>query len=287
MNGDTAIPTVTLSNGVEMPVLGFGVFQIPPEQTEQVVADALAAGYRSLDTAAAYRNEEAVGRAIAASGIPRDELFVTTKLWISDAGEENAKRAFENSLQRLGLDYLDLYLIHQPFGDYYGSWRAMEELHRDGLVRAIGVSNFYPDRLVDLIDHNEIAPAVNQVECHPFFQRAADQELMRERGVQIESWGPFAEGRNNLFTDPTLSEIGAAHGKSVAQVVLRWLTQRGVVVIPKSVRPERMRENLDVFDFQLSDDEMARIAALDTGASLFFDHRDPAIVSQIGTRRLD
>ena len=284
MTTNTAIPTVTLNNGVEMPMLGFGVFQIPPEQTEQVVADALAAGYRSLDTAAAYGNEEAVGRAIATSGIPRDELFVTTKLWIQDAGEENAKRAFENSLQRLGLDYLDLYLIHQPFGDYYGSWRAMQELHRDGLVRAIGVSNFYPDRLVDLIDHNEIAPAVNQVETHPFFQRAADQELMRERGVQIESWGPFAEGRNDLFTDATLSEIGDAHGKSVAQVVLRWLIQRDVVVIPKSVRPERMRENLDVFDFELTDDEMARIAALDTGASLFFDHRDPAIVSQIGTR---
>lgn len=283
----TTIPTVTLSSGVEMPVLGFGVFQIPPEQTEQVVADALAAGYRSLDTAAAYRNEEAVGRAIAASGIPRDELFVTTKLWTQDAGEENAKRAFELSLQRLGLDYLDLYLIHQPFGDYYGSWRAMQELHRNGLIRAIGVSNFYPDRLVDLVDHNEITPAVNQVECHPFFQRTADQELMSERGVQIESWGPFAEGRNDLFTDPTLSEIGAAHGKSVAQVVLRWLTQRDVVVIPKSVRPERMHENLDVFDFQLTDDQMASIGALDTGASLFFDHRDPAVVSQIGTRRLD
>jgi 2,5-diketo-D-gluconate reductase A len=287
MSTTIAIPTVTLSNGVEMPVLGFGVFQIPPEQTEQVVADALAAGYRSLDTAAAYRNEEAVGRAIAASGIPRDKLFVTTKLWIQDAGEENATRAFELSLQSLGLDYLDLYLIHQPFGDYYGSWRAMQQLHRDGLIRAIGVSNFYPDRLVDLIDHNEITPAVDQVECHPFFQRAAAQEVMRERGVQIESWGPFAEGRNNLFTDPTLSGIASAHGKSVAQVVLRWLTQRDVVVIPKSVRPERMRENLDIFDFQLSDDEVARIADLDTGASLFFDHRDPALVSQIGTRRLD
>jgi 2,5-diketo-D-gluconate reductase A len=281
------VPTVTLSNGVEMPVLGFGVFQVPPDQTEQVVTDALAAGYRSLDTAAAYQNEEAVGRAIAAGSIPRDEVFVTTKLWIQDAGEESARRAFERSLQRLGLDYLDLYLIHQPFGDYYGAWRAMEQLHRDGLVRAIGVSNFYPDRLVDLIDHNEITPAVDQVECHPFFQRTADQELMRERGVQIESWGPFAEGRNDLFTNPTLSEIGAVHDKSVAQVDLRWLTQRGVVVIPKSVRPERMRENLDNFDFELSDDEMKRIAALDTGASLFFDHRDPAIVAEIGTRRLD
>jgi 2,5-diketo-D-gluconate reductase A len=270
-----------------MPGLGFGVFQVPPEQTEQVVADALAAGYRALDTAAAYRNEEAVGRAIAASGIPRDDLFITTKLWIQDAGEENARRAFELSLQRLGLDHLDLYLIHQPFGDYYGSWRAMEKLHREGLSRAIGVSNFYPDRLVDLIDHNEITPAVNQIECHPFFQRSADQELMRERGVQIESWGPFAEGRNDLFTNSALSEIGAAHGKSVAQVVLRWLTQRNVVVIPKSVRPERMRENLDIFDFELTDDEMARIASLDTGESLFFDHRDPANVSRLGTARID
>jgi 2,5-diketo-D-gluconate reductase A len=196
------VPAVALSNGVEMPALGFGVFQVPPEETERVTTDALAAGYRSLDTAAAYRNEEAVGRAIAASGIPRDELFVTTKLWIQHAGEENAKRAFELSLQRLGLDYLDLYLIHQPFGDCYGSWRAMQQLERDGLIRAIGVSNFYPDRLVDLIDHNEITPGVNQVECHPFFQRSADQELMRERGVQIESWGPFAEGRNDLFSDP-------------------------------------------------------------------------------------
>jgi 2,5-diketo-D-gluconate reductase A len=281
------IPTVTLNNGVEMPVLGFGVFQVPPEDTERVVAEALAAGYRSLDTAAAYRNEEAVARAVAASGIPRVELFVTTKLWIQDAGEENAKHACELSLQRLGLDYLDLYLIHQPFGDYYGAWRAMQQLHRDGLIRAIGVANFYPDRLVDLIDHNEIKPAVGQIECHPFFQRTADQELMQERGIQIESWGPFAEGRNNLFTDPTLSEIGAAHGKSVAQVVLRWLTQRDVVVIPKSVRPERMRENIDIFDFELAHDDMARIATLDTGASLFFDHRDPAQVSRLGTARID
>lgn len=280
------IPQVPLSDGVQMPVLGFGVYQIPPEQTEQAVTDALAAGYRHIDTAAAYGNEEAVGRALAASGIPRDELFVTTKLWVSDAGEDAARRAFETSLQRLGLDVLDLYLIHQPFGDYYGSWRAMERLQREGLVRAIGVSNFHPDRLVDLIDHNEVTPAVNQIETHPFFQRADYQELMRERGVQIESWGPFAEGRNGLFTDPTLSGIGAAHGRSVAQVVLRWLVQRGVVVIPKSVRPERMRENIDVFDFALTDDEMARIAALDTGASLFFDHRDPAVVSRLGTHRL-
>jgi 2,5-diketo-D-gluconate reductase A len=281
------IPQITLNNGVRMPVLGFGVYQIPAEQTEQAVTDALAAGYRHIDTAAAYVNEEAVGRAIKSSGIARDELFVTTKLWVSDAGEERARRAFEKSLQRLGLDSLDLYLIHQPFGDYYGSWRAMEQLHADGLAKAIGVSNFYPDRLVDLIDHNEITPAVNQIETHPFFQRADYQELMRERGVQIESWGPFAEGRNNLFTDPTLSGIGAAHGKSVAQVVLRWLIQRGVVVIPKSVRADRMAENIDVFDFELTDDEMARIAAMDTGASLFFDHRDAAVVARLGTSRLD
>lgn len=281
------IPTVALGNGVEMPVLGFGVFQVPPEDTERVVTDALAAGYRSLDTAAAYRNEEEVGRAIARSGIPRDELFVTTKLWIQDAGEERAKHAFDLSLERLGLDYLDLYLIHQPFGDYYGAWRAMQQLHRDGRARAIGVANFYPDRLVDLIDHNEIEPAIDQIECHPFFQRTSDQQLMHERGVQIESWGPFAEGRNNLFTDPTLARIGADHGKSVAQVVLRWLTQRNVVVIPKSVRPERMRENIDIFDFELTDDEMARIAALDTGTSLFFDHHDPAQVSRLGTTRID
>jgi 2,5-diketo-D-gluconate reductase A len=281
------IPTVQLSNGVEMPVLGFGVFQIPLDQTEQAVADALAAGYRSLDTARSYLNEEAVGSAIEASDVPREELFVTTKLWIEDQGEDEARRAFEASLGRLGLDYVDLYLIHQPFGDYYGSWRAMEELNRQGLARAIGVSNFYPDRLVDLIDHNETAPMVDQVECHPFFQRSSEQQLMRERGVQTESWGPFAEGRNNLFSDPTLSEIGSSHGKSVAQVVLRWLIQRDVVVVQKSVRPERMRENIDVFDFELTDDQMTRIATLDRGESLFFDHRDPAMVSQLGNRRLD
>jgi 2,5-diketo-D-gluconate reductase A len=282
----TTTPTVTLNNGVEMPILGFGVFQVAPDQTEAAVSAALEAGYRSLDTAAAYLNEEEVGRAIKASGIPREELFVTTKLWIQDAREESARSAFETSLEKLGLDYLDLYLIHQPFGDYYGSWRAMERLNREGLARAIGVSNFYPDRLVDLIEHNEIIPAVNQIECHPFFQRTADQELMRERGVQIESWGPLAQGRNNLFSDPTLSEIGAAHGRSVAQVVLRWLIQRAVVVIPKSVRPERMHENFDVFDFELTADEMARIAALDTGTSLFLDHRDPSVARQLGTIRI-
>jgi len=277
-------PQVTLNNGVQRPILGFGVFQIPVEETEQAVTDALAAGYRHIDTAAAYGNEEAVGRAIAASGIAREELFVTTKLWIQ-ADATNTKRAFDASLQRLGLDYVDLYLIHQPLGDYYTEWRAMEELHRQGLARAIGVSNFYPDRLVDLILNTEITPAVDQVETHPFFQRTADQELMREHGVQIESWGGFAEGKNDLFANPTLRDIGEAHGKSVAQVVLRWLTQRGVVAIPKSVRPERMAENREIFDFELTGEEMARIATLDTGASLFFDHRDPAMVAWLNGRR--
>jgi len=281
------IPQITLNNGVKMPVLGFGVYQIPAEQTEQAVTDALAAGYRSLDTAAAYQNEEAVGRAIASSGIARSELFVTTKLWVQDPGEENAERAFAKSLERLGLDHVDLYLIHQPLGDYYSSWRAMQELNREGLAKAIGVSNFYPDRLVDLIGHNEVTPAVNQIETHPFFQRTADQALMREQGVQMESWGPFAEGKNDLFSDSTLGEIGAGHGKSVAQVVLRWLVQRDVVVIPKSVRADRMRENIDVFDFELAEEEMARIAAMDTGETLFFDHRDPAMVSRLGGVRVD
>jgi 2,5-diketo-D-gluconate reductase A len=279
--------TATLNNGVRMPILGFGVYQIPAEQTEQAVTDALAAGYRHIDTAAAYGNEEAVGRAITASGIPRGELFVTTKLWIQGSGEDNTKSAFEKSLQRLGLDHVDLYLIHQPYGDYYSEWRAMQDLYQQGLSRAIGVANFHADRLVDLIDHNAVTPAVNQIETHPFFQRRADQELMQERGVQIQSWGPFAEGKNNLFSDPILSAIGGAHGKSVAQVVLRWLLQRDVVVIPTSVRPERMAENLDVFDFELTDDEMTRIAAMDTGASLFFDHRDPAMVSRLGNVRVD
>ncbi|MFE2637111.1 aldo/keto reductase [Streptomyces scopuliridis] len=278
--------TVTLNNGVEMPILGFGVYQIPPEQTEQAVTDALAAGYRSIDTASGYRNEEAVGRAIENSGIPREELFITTKLWVQDPGEANTKRAFETSLRKLGLDHLDLYLIHQPYGDVYSEWRAMRDLHREGRIKAIGVSNFYPDRLVDLIDHNEVTPAVNQIETHPFFQRAADQELMRERGVRIESWGPFAEGKNNLFTHPVLSGIADKHGKSVAQVVLRWLVQRNVVVIPKSVRADRMKENIDIFDFELTHDQMASIATLDTGRSLFFDHRDPAMVSRLGKVRL-
>jgi 2,5-diketo-D-gluconate reductase A len=279
--------TVPLNDGVQMPILGFGVYQIPPEETEPAVSDALATGYRHIDTAAAYGNEEAVGRAIATSGIPRGELFVTTKLWVQDSGEDNTRRAFEASLQRLGLDHVDLYLIHQPLGDYYSEWRAMQDLYAQGRTRAIGVANFHSDRLIDLIDHNDVPPAVNQIETHPFFQRRDEQDLMRERGVQLESWGPFAEGRNNLFSDPLLSEIGGAHGKSVAQVVLRWLIQRSVVAIPKSVRRERMAENFDVFDFELTGEEMTRIAGMDTGASLFFDHRDPAMVSRLGNVRVD
>ncbi|MCV7313952.1 aldo/keto reductase [Mycolicibacillus parakoreensis] len=279
--------TVTLNNGVEMPIVGFGVYQVPAEQTEQVVDHALETGYRHIDTAASYQNEDAVGRALTNSGIVRDELFVTTKLWIEHAGYDATKAAFGRSLDRLGLDYIDLYLIHQPFNDYYGAWRAMEELLDQGLVRAIGVSNFFPDRLVDLIVHNDVTPVVNQIETHVFHQREDDHQVMGEYGVHHESWGPFAEGRNNMFSNPTLTAIGEGHGKSVGQVVLRWLIQRGVIVIPKSVRPERMRENLEVFDFALTGDEMNRITALDTGASLFFDHRDPAIVSQLAQRHLD
>lgn len=280
--------TVTLNNGVEMPILGFGVFQIADAaECERAVSDALAAGYRAIDTAASYQNEEAVGRAIQSSGIPRDQLFITTKLWIQGAGEGKTRAAFERSLQRLGLDHVDLYLIHQPYGDVYGAWRDMEKMNAEGLARAIGVSNFHPDRLIDLIMHNEIVPAVDQVETHPFHQRVADQELMAAEGVQIESWGPFAEGKNGLFTNPILSRIAQAHGKSVGQVVLHWLIERGVVVIPKTVRPERMAENLDVFDFELTDEEMAAIATLDTGTSQFFDHRDPAMVKWLSGRTLD
>jgi len=280
---------VTLHNGVEMPIIGFGVFQIPAEETQAAAEAALGAGYRHLDTAVSYGNEEAIGAAIKASGIAREELFITTKLWIQHAPignvHEDTKRSFENSLRRLGLDYVDLYLIHQPLGDYYSEWRAMQEIYKEERTRAIGVSNFHPDRIVDLIDHNEIVPMVNQIETHPFHQRAFDQDLMRARGVQIESWGPFAEGRNNLFTNPLLSTIAEAHDRSVAQVVLRWLIQREIVVIPKSVKPERMAENLDIFGFSLSEEDMKRIAGLDSGQSLFFDHRDPEKVSWLGGRR--
>lgn len=278
--------TVTLNNGVEMPILGFGVYQVGPEETEAAVSAALAAGYRLIDTAAAYGNEEAVGAAIATSGIPRDELFITTKLWVQDPGEENTTHAFETSLRKLGLDYLDLYLIHQPFGDYYAQWRAMEKLNKDGRARAIGVSNFAADRLLDLIINNEITPAVNQIETNPFHQQTEYHEILKAEGVQIEAWGPFAEGKNGLFTNSLLAEIGAAYDKSVAQVVLRWMIQRGVVVIPKTVNPDRMAQNLDVFDFTLSDDDMAKIATLDEATSQFFDHRDPQMVRWLSARRL-
>ena len=278
---------VTLSNGVEMPILGFGVFQIRDEaECVASVESALEVGYRSIDTAAAYLNEAAVGQAIKNSGIARDELFITTKVWVDSAGEEAALRAFDASLNKLGLDYLDLYLIHQPYGDLYGSWRAMEKLYKEGRIRAIGVSNFYPDRLVDFIMHNEIAPHLNQIETHPFFGRSDYQKLMVERGVQIESWAPFAEGKNDLFTNPALASIAAAHGKSVAQVVLRWLIQRDVVVIPKSVNPSRIAENFDVFGFELTVADMDAIAALDTGESLFLDHRSVEATERIGGHKL-
>lgn len=274
---------VVLNNGVEMPILGFGVFQITDtEECERSVYDAIQAGYRLIDTAASYENETEVGNAIKQSGIAREELFVTTKLWIQDTGYENTKAAFGRSLKRLQLDYLDLYLIHQPYGDIYGSWRAMEELYREGFIRAIGVSNFHPDRLMDLIVHNRVVPAVNQIETHPFNQQIETQKFLQENQVQIESWGPFAEGRNNIFQNELLRSIAAKYNKTVAQTVLRWLTQRGIVAIPKSVRPERIRENFNIFDFELSEEDMAAIVALDMKVSSFFDHRDPQMVKRLG-----
>ena len=280
--------TIILNNGVEMPILGFGVYQIAdPDQCEQCVAQALETGYRLIDTAASYQNEEAVGRALGKSGIPRQDLFVTTKLWLEDTGYEKTKKAFDKSRAKLRLDYLDLYLIHQPYGDVYGAWRAMEELYREGRVRAIGVSNFYPDRILDLILHNEIAPAINQIETHPFCQQIAAHQFLKDNNVQIESWGPFAEGRNNLFGNEVLQTVAAKHGRTVAQVVLRWLTQRGVIAIPKSVRPDRMAENFAIFDFSLTMEDMTEIGKLDMGVSSFFDHRDPEIVRWLGTRKLD
>jgi 2,5-diketo-D-gluconate reductase A len=278
--------TVALNNGRKMPILGFGVFQMAdPAECERSIVDAIETGYRLIDTAASYGNEEAVGKAIKPCGVPRQELFVTTKLWVSDAGYEKAKRAFDRSLKRLGLDYLDLYLIHQPYGDVYGAWRAMEELYREGRAKAIGVSNFHPDRVIDLILHNEVPPAVNQVETHPFHQQVETQEFLRENNVQIESWGPFAEGKNDIFENEVLKSIGGKYGKTVAQVILRWLTQRGVVAIPKSVRKDRMAENFDIFDFELGGEDMDAIRALETGKSLFFDHSDPAMVKFLSTRK--
>ncbi|MHC2993495.1 2,5-diketo-D-gluconic acid reductase [Pontibacter sp. HJ8] len=279
---------VKLNNGVEMPILGFGVFQIPDaEECERSVYDALQTGYRLIDTAAVYLNEEAVGNAIKSSDVPREELFITTKVWVQDAGYENTKRAFERSLKRLQVDYLDLYLIHQPYGDVHGSWRAMEEFYQAGRIKAIGVSNFHPDRVIDLIVHNKVVPAVNQIETHPFNQQIETKQFLQEHHIQIESWGPFAEGKNDLFRNKLLSSIGKKYNKTVAQVVLRWLTQRGVVAIPKSVRKERLEENFNIFDFELSREDMEAIVALDQKSSLFFDHRDPAMVKWIGETRVD
>lgn len=276
---------ITLNNGVEMPILGFGVYQIPDAaECEKSVLTALEAGYRSIDTAAAYQNEEAVGKAIQKSGIDRKDLFITTKLWVSDAGYEKAKKAFEVSLNKLQLDYLDLYLIHQPYGDVHGSWRAMEELYEQGKIRAIGISNFQPDRVMDMIVFNKVVPAVNQIETHPFHQQIETQQFLVENKVQQESWGPFAEGRNNLFSNELLSAIGKKYNKSIAQVVLRWMIQRDIVVIPKSVTKERIVQNFEVFDFELTPEDMEQIKTLDEKQSAFFDHRDPAIVKWLGAR---
>lgn len=279
---------VILNNGIEMPLLGFGVFQITDlAECEKSVIDAIETGYRLIDTAQSYGNEEAVGKAIKKSGVKREELFITTKVWIQSNGYEGTKKAFERSLKKLQLDYLDLYLIHQPYGDVYGEWRTMEQLYKEGKIKAIGVSNFHPDRLIDLIIHNEIVPAVNQVETHPFHQQIETQNFLHENNVQIESWGPFAEGKNDIFHNELLASIGNKYNKTIAQVILRWLTQRSVGAIPKSVRKERMQENINIFDFELSAEDMETIKTLDTKSSAFFDHRDPAMVKWLGERKLN
>jgi 2,5-diketo-D-gluconate reductase A len=280
--------TITLNNGVRIPLAGYGVFQIPdPQECERCVVDAIEVGYRLIDTAASYLNEAAVGRGLRAARVPRSELFVTTKLWVQDTGYERTRLALDKSLARLQLDYLDLYLIHQPFGDVHGSWRAMQEALKAGKVRAIGVSNFHPDRLMDLIVHNKVVPAVNQIEVNPFLQQEESVAFMRANGVQAEAWAPFAEGRNNLFQSEALTDIARKHGRTVGQVVLQWVVQRGIVALAKSVRKERMKENLGVFDFALDESDMARITKLETGQSSFFSHRDPAMVKWISERRLD
>lgn len=280
--------TVKLNNGVEMPILGFGVFQIPDQaECEQAVIDAINTGYRLIDTAASYMNEAAVGNAIKKSGIDRKELFITTKIWASDMGYEKTKLAFQKSIDKLQLEYLDLYLIHQPYGDVFGSWKAMQELYNEGKIRAIGVANFHSDRLIDLIINSGFAPAVNQIETHPFHQQIEAQQFMVEKNVQIQSWGPFAEGKNEIFNNEILSKISIAHNKSVAQVILRWLTQKNIIAIPKSVKKERMVENFDIFDFHLTEQEMETIKTLDTNTSLFFDHRDPKMVQWLSERKLN
>jgi len=277
-----------LNNGVELPILGFGVFQIADlKECERAVVDAIELGYRHIDTAASYLNEEAVGRGVRASAIDRKDLFITTKLWIQRNGYEGTKRAFERSLKRLQLDYIDLFLIHQPFGDVYGEWRAMEELYAQGKARAIGVSNFHSDRVMDLMIHNEVTPAVNQIEVNPFNQQIESLKFLQENNIAVEAWAPFAEGKNNIFRNEVLSAIAGKYGKSVAQVILRWLTQRGIIAVSKSVRKERMSENLDVLNFELTAEEMNSIISLDTATSSFFDHRDPEIVKRLGERKLD
>jgi len=280
--------TVKLNNGVEIPILGFGVFQIAdPAECERSVVDAIEVGYTHIDTAASYMNEEAVGRGIKQSGVAREELFITTKLWIQSNGYEGTLKAFERSLKRLQMDYVDLYLIHQPFGDVYGEWRAMEELYQQGRVRAIGVANFQPDRIMDLMIHNNITPAVNQIEVNPFQQQIDTQKFLQDNSIQVEAWAPFAEGKNNIFQNELLLSVAAKHNKSVAQVILRWLVQRGIIALAKSVRKDRMMENIDVLDFKLSMDDMVAITILDIKTSSFFDHRDPEKVKWLGNRKLD
>ncbi len=278
--------TAKLNNGVEMPMVGYGVFQIPESETERAVSDALEAGYRMFDTAASYFNEKALGSALRKSGIPREELFVTTKLWVQDYEFEDALRAFDKSMKLLGLDYLDLYLLHKPYGNYYAAWRAAEKLYKEGRVRAIGVTSFSDERLQDLFLHNEIKPAVNQLETHPFFQQKASNAFLKKEGILHEAWAPFAEGKNGIFDNPVLKSIAESHGKTVGAVVLRWLNQRDVAVIPKTVRKERMRENIDIFSFTLSDEEMRAVAALDTGKSPIYDDADLATTKFIGTHKI-